>query len=198
MGFSEPKNPINVIGLVLPRLGFGSDNDWEAKKMESQLRAAKSKDRGRMKNGDRKRRMLEAAVKGDSTVAFQSNYQQEMRKWIDVMRDRFSGVAIRRNLQSVDDKGDRISGLGPIHEHPLLVKLYSQELENLEALAKEVTEDGTHQAAKAACAEVKWFYSSSSKYVADDLLAGLLCTLSKGADASELRHSLPLAESRHS
>jgi uncharacterized protein YukE len=176
--------------------GFGSDNDWEAKKMESRLRAAQSKDRGRMKNGDRKRRMLEAAVKGDSTVAFQSNYQQEMRKWIDVMRDRFSGVAIRRNLQSVDDKGDRISGLGPIHEHPLLVKLYSHELENLEALAKEVTENGTHQAAKAACAEVK--SSSPSKYVADDLLAGLLCTLSKGADASELRHSLPLAESCHS
>jgi hypothetical protein len=149
--------------------GFGGDNDWEAEKMEGRLRAAQTKDRGRLKKGDRKKRMLEAAVNGDPTVTFQSSYQEELRKWINVMRERFSGVTIRRTLKSVDDKGDRISGLGPVHKHTLLVKLYRHELENLEALAKEVTENGTHQAAKVACAEVNWLCSSRNRCVADDL-----------------------------
>jgi hypothetical protein len=58
-------------------------------------------------------------------------------------------MTIRRNLQSVDNTGQRISGLGPTHEHGILIKLYTHEMENLEALAHELVANGTHRAAKA-------------------------------------------------
>lgn len=134
--------------------GFGSAHDHEAQKMASRLRAAESKDRQRFKSGDRKKKIIQAAVSGDSSVQMHSLYQEEMHKWISVIRERFAGITIRRHLRSVDNTGTRISGLGPLYSHHLLVKLYPHETENLEALAKELVADGTHRAAKTADSSV--------------------------------------------
>jgi hypothetical protein len=138
------------LGRCMGLQGFGSDYDDEARQMITGLRAAQSKDRKRLKNHERKKRIIQAAVSGDSTLQVHSHYHEEMTKWAKVIRQRFAGLTIRRSLQSVDNAGERISGLGPIYEHPLLINLYAQEMENLEALANELVADGTHRSAKAA------------------------------------------------
>jgi len=135
--------------------GFGSAYDREAEKMESRLRAAQTKDGKRMKSGDRKRKLVQAVIKGDSSVTFRTSYEPELLRWIAVIRNWFAGISIRRHLQSVDNTGARILGLGPIHKHALLVKLYQHELDNLEAVAEELIRDGTHRVAKSAGSAVR-------------------------------------------
>jgi hypothetical protein len=85
----------------------------------------------------------------------QSLYNKEMIKWITLIRKNFTGVAIRRTLSSVDNNGNRISGLGPLHEHHLIVTLYEHEIKNLEGLAQDLTKDGTQGAAKAVAGHVR-------------------------------------------
>lgn len=138
------------LGRCMRVEGFGSAYDREAEKMESRLRAAQTKDGKRMKSGDRKRKLVQAVIKGDSSVTFRTSYEPELLRWIAVIRNWFAGISIRRHLQSVDNTGARILGLGPIHKHALLVKLYQHELDNLEAVAEELIRDGTHRVAKSA------------------------------------------------
>ena len=77
-----------------------------------------------------------------------STYSKEMRQAIDTIRVRFSGVAIRRTLRSVDYSGQRISGLEPFEEHFIKVSIYPREMENLESVAKSLIEDSTHKKAQ--------------------------------------------------
>ena len=126
--------------------------------MVTRLHAAQTKDRQKSKSAECKKKIIQAAVSGDSSVTIHFLYQEEMLRWIRVIRERFAGIAIHRTLQSVDNTGARISGLGPLYRHhllvKLLVKLYLHGIENLEALAKELVADGTQRAAKTATVSV--------------------------------------------
>ncbi|KAG1829710.1 P-loop containing nucleoside triphosphate hydrolase protein [Suillus subalutaceus] len=142
--------PLDVwnIGRCLGLELFGSSYDDEALKMVRQLRAAAAKDRKRFKQGDRIAKIIMGTVKGDADIEVPSLYRSQMLTWIGIIRERFSGIVIRRTIWSVDYRGTRISGLAPFQEHNLLVKLYSHEVDNLERIAKDLVEEGGVRAAK--------------------------------------------------
>lgn len=130
--------------------------------MVRQLRAATAKDRKRLKQGDRIAKIIVGTVKGDAKANVPSLYRTQMLTWIGIIRERFSGIVIRRNIWSVDHCGARISGLAPFQEHNLLVKLYSHEVDNLERIAKDLVEEGSARAAKFASGSVQYFIHSYS------------------------------------
>ncbi|KAG1894055.1 P-loop containing nucleoside triphosphate hydrolase protein [Suillus fuscotomentosus] len=142
--------PLDIwnIGRCLGLELFGGSYDDEAKKMVCQLRAASAKDRKRFKQGDRTAKIIMGTVKGDADLDVPSLYRNQMLTWISVIRERFTGIVIRRTVRSVDNHGDRISGLAPFLEHNLLVKLYPHEVVNLERIAQEIVEQGGASAAK--------------------------------------------------
>ncbi|KAG1833201.1 P-loop containing nucleoside triphosphate hydrolase protein [Suillus subalutaceus] len=142
--------PLDVwnIGRYLGLELFGSAYDDEALKMVRQLRTAAAKDRKRFQQGDRIATIIMGTVKGDADVEVPSLYRSQMLMWIGIIRERFSGIVIRRTIWSVDSCGARISGLAPFQEHNLLVKLYSHEVDNLERIAKDLVEEGGTRAAK--------------------------------------------------
>lgn len=148
------------IGRCLGLELFGSSYDDEALKMVRQLRAAAAKDRKRLKQGDRIAKIIMGTVKGDADAEVPSLYRSQMLIWIIVIRERFSGIVIRRTIWSVDYRGARISGLAPFQEHNLLVKLYSHEVDNLECIAKDLVEEGGARAAKFASGSVQFFIIS--------------------------------------
>ncbi|KIK38068.1 hypothetical protein CY34DRAFT_91603, partial [Suillus luteus UH-Slu-Lm8-n1] len=141
--------PLDVwnIGRYLGLEPFGSAYDDEALKMVRQLRAAAAKDRKRFQQGNRIATIIMGTVKGDADADIPSLYRSQMLMWIGIIRERFSGVVIRRTIWSVDNCGTRISGLAPFQEHNLLVKLYSHEVDNLERIAKDLVEEGGARAA---------------------------------------------------
>lgn len=102
--------------------------------MEHQLRLTQTQDHQWLKKGDHAIRIVQAAIKGGSGPQMQSLYNKEMMKWIGLIRKHFMGVVIHRTLSSMDNNGNRISGLGPLHEHHLIVTLYAHEIKNLEEL----------------------------------------------------------------
>ena len=55
---------------------------------------------------------------------------------------------LRRTVWSTDNTGARISGLAPLQEHLLVVKLYEHERDNLELIAQELVNEGNPRAAK--------------------------------------------------
>jgi hypothetical protein len=100
-----------------------------------------------------------------------------MVKWIDVMRQRYAGLVIRRTVWSVDNDGKRISGLEPFHEHHIVVKLYDKEMNNLECLAQELIKDGTHKAAQAVAGKVS--FCSSVRFAFKSLICYHIGVLSQ-------------------
>jgi hypothetical protein len=95
-------------------LRFGSAYDGDGDKMVRNLRTAHDKDRKRFKKGGRVKTLIMATVKGDNSVQVPSLYHNEMLKWINDIRTRFSGIVIRRTVWSTDNTDARISGLAPL------------------------------------------------------------------------------------
>ncbi|KAG2063485.1 hypothetical protein BDR04DRAFT_1037816 [Suillus decipiens] len=114
--------------------------------------------------------IIMGTVKGDADLDVPSLYRNQMLTWISIIRERFTGIVIRRTIWSVDNHGARISGLAPFQEHNLLVKLYSHEVENLERIAKDLVEEGGSRAAKFASGS--WKKDPSRKL---DILAQVIC-----------------------
>lgn len=122
---------------------FSANQDHEFNEMESRLRSAKSIDSNRLRKNGRRSKLIKATATGDQSMR-DSKYQDEVRQAIDGIRERFVGICIRRDLHSVDNEGNLISGLNPIYEHPVLVKLYDWEMSKLDELAGDLIQDGTH------------------------------------------------------
>ncbi|KAG1793303.1 P-loop containing nucleoside triphosphate hydrolase protein [Suillus plorans] len=119
---------------------------------------------------DRIAKIIVGTVKGDANVDVPSLYRTQMLTWIGIIRERFSGIVIHRNIWSVDYGGTRISGLAPFQEHNLLVKLYCHEVDNLERIAKDLVEEGSARAAKFASGS-EWKKDPSRKL---DVLAHII------------------------
>ncbi|KAG2336606.1 hypothetical protein BDR05DRAFT_896483 [Suillus weaverae] len=119
---------------------------------------------------DRIATIIMGTVKGNTDVEVPSLYRSQMLTWIGIIRERFSGIVIRRTIWSVDNCGTRISGLAPFQEHNLVVKLYGHEVDNLECIAKDLVEEGCARAAKFASGS--WKKDPSRKL---DVLAEVIC-----------------------
>lgn len=135
--------------------GFGGDDGDEAGKMQKELLSALRMDRKHRMNSNRGEEIIMATIRGDNTVQDTGHYRKVMLRWISLIRNRFTGIVIRRTISSVDNKGSRISGLAPYNEHHLVVKLYDHELKNLELLANELLKENPSKATQFACGSVR-------------------------------------------
>lgn len=127
------------MGRLLLITSFSSSTaDGEYRKMDTKLRISMAKDRKRLRVSG----TAEMLVKGQAENQIESLYAKEMHRAINTIRTRFAGNIIRRSGQSVDHAGNRISGLGPYHEHLINISLYPHEMDNLEAVAQDLIKDG--------------------------------------------------------
>jgi hypothetical protein len=180
----RPVQDLWNLGRCMGIEAFDSSHDKEANKMASQLRAAATKDRKRLSQGNRAKTVLMATVKGDAGVKFESAYRDKMVWWVEIIRKRYAGFVVRRTILSVDNKGSRISGLEPFQEHYLQVELYQHEIQNLETLAQGLLKDGTHRAARHAVGSVSCLPPSINlRPLAHPPSAGLLPIHPQGAPA---------------
>jgi hypothetical protein len=118
--------------------------------MESRLRTAAAKDRKRLRTTGMSASAIRATIKGKAVKPITSFYYKEMLHSVKTIRARYAGITIRRTLRSEDCDGNRISGLEPFLKHIIKIKLYKNEMDNLEALAQDLIRDGTHKPAQLA------------------------------------------------
>jgi hypothetical protein len=138
--------------MGLERLGTKSNGLFN--EMEKELRAAAAKDRRILKNSETNKTVIMATIKGDPNEQLPSSYRHAMLRWTEKLRMWYAGHVIHRTVWSVDYTGTRISGLEPFEEHFLVVKLYNHEMQNLEAIANDLVQDGTHKSASVAVGKV--------------------------------------------
>lgn len=112
--------------------------------MEKQLRSSASKDRRWMDQHGNRSSLLTAATNGEA-IDHPFYYRKTMLESIKQIRKGFQGIVINRGLQSVDNAGNRISGLEPFLEHVLGIDIYEHEMKYLENLATELVRDGSHK-----------------------------------------------------
>jgi hypothetical protein len=124
---------------------FGPDADDDATAMVRELRAAQRKDRTTRHGNDTNRNIVRGVVAGDVTQ-IESEFEDAMFKWMELIRQRFASVVIRRTIYSTDNNGNRISGLQPFQEHLLVLQLYPAEMENIDSIAKDMISDANHSA----------------------------------------------------
>jgi hypothetical protein len=136
------------IGRFLGLEGFGQEHDAEAILMDKDLRSALCQDRKARKEADCGEMIVRRVLAGKPTKDIDTNYQAKVLEYIDTIRSHFEGFVIRRTIHSVDSQGQRISGLEPYREHPLILQLYQHELDNLEEIANEIVRDDIAGAAK--------------------------------------------------
>ena len=127
---------------------FGSDDDKEADSMKCELRKAASADRYAIRKTNKSKKAVLAAIMGKSGPQITSQYRDAMLAWIADIRTIFAGAVIRRTTKSLDVEGKAISLLDPYEERLLVVKLYPNEIANLEQLASNMMNEGGHQGAK--------------------------------------------------
>jgi len=124
--------------------------------MDKDLKAATRRDRKAREDDGKNEEMVRRMVQGKGLGKAESEFQEEMLDWIDKIREGYGSSAIRRTVRSVDNTGARISGLPPFEEHPLVIDLYQNEMENLDAIAEElVTDSSIRKATKFAAGKVR-------------------------------------------
>lgn len=132
------------IGNFLGIRGFEEDADEldEYRRMTDKF---KRKDRAERKAaGINEATVARAFVKGKKTKRqdYETQYDRSLQEWIDKLRELFQEHIIRRTIDSLDWKGEPISGLPPYHEHPLLLTLTEEERSVLDQLAEQVVKEG--------------------------------------------------------
>jgi len=135
---------------------FDATHDPEAMEMDRELKAATRRDRKARKEDGEDEDMVRRTIHGKGKKEVESEFESAMIKWIHTIREGFAPSVIRRTVFSVDDEGNRISGLPPFVEHPLVLSLYDHELGNLDRIAEELLSDtgGVKQAARFASGKV--------------------------------------------
>ena len=79
---------------------------------------------------------IRGVVHGESSHSVgPSEHRQLMLDWIEDIRCGFAGVVIRRTHKSVDNEGQQLFGLPPLHENQMVLHLYPYEYENLDDIA---------------------------------------------------------------
>ena len=99
-------------------------------------------------------------------------YTRALNAWIELLRELYEGYVIRRTINSLDWKGEPISGLPPYHEHALLLRMTEDELHVLSQLAEEVVEEGGGvRQLQVSCPQVG--ASSTPRHAGDALAASM-------------------------
>lgn len=116
--------------------GARAINDPEAVKMNAAVRNAKTKDHKRLNSSGMGNHLLMATASG-----VQSGKQAESLEvkttsiYIAKLRMIFAGCVIRRDIKSLDNAGQPISGLRAFNDLQLVFMPYAHEIANLETLA---------------------------------------------------------------
>jgi len=124
--------------------------------MDKELKSAIRRDRKARKDDGEDENMVRRMMHGKGQKSLESEFEGAMMKWIGTIRIAYAPSVIRRTVLSVDNEGNRISGLPPFVEHALVIELYPAELENLDDIATELLSDtgGVKQAARFAAGKV--------------------------------------------
>ena len=135
------------IGRAVGIHGFKNEDtiDTELKQMASEMAKAKRDDRKLTPDLEaRSRSFLQRLIQGTPDAhsvgttqhRVDTNFRVANAKWMKIVRAKYEGAVIRRGIDSVDNKGEPISGLDPYLESVCMLKLYDHEYAALEQLAE--------------------------------------------------------------
>jgi hypothetical protein len=122
-------------------LGIPSFSDHsEHQQMNRDLSGAIRRDRRHQRQATAASNPLSAVFVGSEPLSDMSDleYPQIMTRWMVKMREYYAKHVIRRTVNSVDHAGNKIFGIEPYLEHPILVKMYDWEMANLGHIARTV------------------------------------------------------------
>ncbi|KIN92956.1 hypothetical protein M404DRAFT_172153, partial [Pisolithus tinctorius Marx 270] len=105
--------------------------------MSRELSHAQAKDRKAKRDSaeDRLRGLLGGEEK---TAERNTETRPVLQQWVPWLRDRFSKHVIRRTLDSLDYRGNKIFGLPPYQEHVMLLELREWERSRLATITEEL------------------------------------------------------------
>ncbi|KAI6138975.1 P-loop containing nucleoside triphosphate hydrolase protein [Pisolithus tinctorius] len=105
--------------------------------MSRELSRAQAKDRKAERDSaeDRLRGLLGGEEK---TAERNTETRPVLQQWVPWLRDRFSKHVIRRTLDSLDYRGNKIFGLPPYQEHVMLLELREWERSRLATITEEL------------------------------------------------------------
>lgn len=122
---------------------YFEDNLEKLDKLRRALAAAARRERASRKEGGGEVKLARAVVKGKMTQDVDSGkYRESLLQWMAAIREGFQGAVVRRTINSVDWRGNPISGLDKYREHILALKLSPREQECQEQLAIAIQSDG--------------------------------------------------------
>lgn len=111
--------------------------------MKRELDGAMRRDRKQQRQAGQVGNILRSVLVGRETHSQVPDleYPEVMRQWMVKMRDYFAQHVIRRTVDSVNNKGEKIFGLKTYSEHYLLVKMFQWETDNLLRIAQNMVKD---------------------------------------------------------
>ncbi|PCH42717.1 hypothetical protein WOLCODRAFT_152760 [Wolfiporia cocos MD-104 SS10] len=104
------------LGHLMGVEGFGEEKLEDLKVMERDLSSALRQDRWRLKQLEQSNEVLDHIAHRQSVHA-KLAYLSVVAEKMETLRDRFAGSIVRQMVNSLDFKGDPISGLPMYHEH---------------------------------------------------------------------------------
>lgn len=126
----------------------GFDKPEELQKMNRELNAASRRDAKTIRDAGAEGNELRGTLIGKVNKATPNlEFAPAMRTWMKVMRDHFAKHVIRRTIDSLDYRNQKLFGMRPYIEHFLKLRMYDWEMDNLRNFAKEIIKDNPMAAA---------------------------------------------------
>src|SRR5882762_819531 len=117
---------------------FSAEHDAMANRMALEIGSASRRDRVEQ-DPDDAISVVRGRIHGEDTPGhIESEKQRAMIDWIQVIRNGFSGIVVRRTHKSVDNTGAQLFDLPPLTDTPLLLNLFPHEYEYLDVIADQV------------------------------------------------------------
>lgn len=120
-------------------------NVAKQRELKKSVNASVRKDRKAMKDSDQQY-MLGIKNQQSATYSFNLASTEDMARDMGIMRDLFRGRVVRRTVDSLDEEGKPISGLGPPQYHDLHLTLNNAETVVFERMVDDVLQDDTSKA----------------------------------------------------
>jgi len=126
----------------------GFDKPEEFQKMTRELNAASRRNAKAIRDAGVEGNQLRGTLIGKVNKASPTlEFGSCMRTWMKVMGDQFGKHIIRRTIDSLNYRKQKLFGMRPYIEHFLMLRMYDWEMENLRSFAKEIVKDNPMAAA---------------------------------------------------
>lgn len=110
--------------------------------MTRELSRAQARDRKTERDSENGAEQLHKILAGsEAHDPTKTELYPKLQKYIPILRNIFSGNVIRRSLDSVDDEGNKISGMAPYCEHVMLLELREWEKQVLTSLTCQLVDE---------------------------------------------------------